>query len=226
MCFTRLTLVTLVLPLMVATAACGDRNTLESPGGAEAALALRADVSGTLAAVVVVQVTAPDITTPLVFDIPIAGGVAAGTITVPAGSSRTITLRAYDAGGVLTHRGSATVNIQEGTNPTLSIVLTPLTGTLPITATLGAFVVTVTPALDSLGLAGNRLGHAATAQLTATIKDAQGNPASGAPAWATLNPGVAIVDGFGLVTASGTGSTTISAVFQGVTGTATIIVTP
>jgi hypothetical protein len=170
-------------------------------------------------------VTAPDITTPVVFNIPVTNGVAAGTITVLAGSNRTITLRAYDAGGVLTHSGSTTVTIQAGTNPTLSIVLTPLTGDLPITATLGEFIVTVLPAVDSLGLAGNGLGYPTTAQLTTTIKDPQGNPASGAVTWATLNPGVAVVDGFGLVTATGPGTTTISAVFEGVTGTAAIIVT-
>jgi Big-like domain-containing protein len=219
MCFNRLILLSLVLPVLVASAACGDRNTIEPPGSNDAALAVRADVSGTQVAVVVVQVTAPDITTPLVFNIPITGGIASGTITVPAGSSRTITLRAYDAGGVMTHTGSAVVTLQEGTDPTLSIVLTPLTGNLPITATLGSFVVTVTPALNSLG-------YPATAQLTATIKDTQGNPAPGTPAWATLNPGVAVVSSTGFVTATGPGTTTISAVFQGVTGTATIVVTP
>jgi len=225
MCFNRRTLGTLVLPLLLAVAAC-DRNGPEFPSNGDAFLAVRADVSGTLIAVVVVQVTAPDITTPLVFNIPITAGVASGTITIPAGSSRMITLRAYDAGGVLTHTGSATVNIQEGTDPTLSIVLTPLTGDLPITATLGSFVVTVTPALDSLGLPGNSRGHPLTAQHTATIRDTQGNPTSGTVTWATLNPGVAVVSSSGLVTATGLGTTTISAVFHGVTGTATVIVTP
>jgi alpha-amylase len=223
MCFNRRTLAPFVLPFLVALAACDGSGPAFSSNG-NAVVAVRADVSGTLVAVVVVQVTAPDIATPLVFNIPITTGVASGTITVPAGSSRTITLRAYDAGGVLTHSGSATVNLQNGTDPTVSIVLTPLTGDQPITATLGSFVVAVTPALDSLGVAG--LGHPATAQLTTTIKDAQGNPASGTVAWATLNPGVAVVSSSGLVTATGPGTTTISAVFHGVAGTATIVVTP
>ena len=55
--------------------------------------------------------------------------------------------------------------------------------------------------------------------------DPQGNLVSGAVAWATLNPGVAVVDGSGLVTATGPGTTTISGVFQGVGGTATLAVT-
>ena len=219
----RLRPVTLVVAALAALAACSHPTALGT--GTVAAVDVRADVSGTLIALVVVQVSAPDINPPLVFNIPIATGIAAGTITIPAGSSRTITMRAYDTGGVLTDSGSVTVAIQGGTSPTLSIVLTPLTGNLPITVTLGEDVVTVTPALDSLGLAGNGLGHPTTVQLTATLKDIHGNPASGTVAWATLNPGVAVVNGSGLVTATGPGTTTISAVFLGVSGTATIIVT-
>jgi hypothetical protein len=193
---------------------CGD-GTVSPPGG-EATLAVRVNLSGTMVAMVVADVTAPDIPTMLVFNIPIVNGTATGTITVPAGSNRLITLRAYDAGGVNTHTGSQTVNIQPGTNATMSIVLTPLTGDVPIIATIGSFVVTVTPPSASLSVAG-------TAQLAATIKDADGNPTTGVVAWATHDPGIANVNVSGLVTASGVGTTTVSAVFQGVTGTASIV---
>ncbi len=69
------------------------------PDQGHGTLILRADVSGTAVATLVAEVSAPDIPTALTFNIPIAAGVASGTITVPAGSTRTVTLRAYDAGG-------------------------------------------------------------------------------------------------------------------------------
>ena len=98
----------------------------------DAKLLLRADVSGTAVATIVVEVTAPDIAPALLFNIGIAGGVAAGTITIPAGADRTITIRAYDAGGIQTHSGSVTLNIQPGPNPSIAIQLTPLAGDTPI----------------------------------------------------------------------------------------------
>jgi hypothetical protein len=154
-----------------------------------------------------------------VFNIPIVGSVAQGPITVPAGSNRTITLRAFDAGGVKTHDGSVILAIQPGTNPTLSMVLRPLTGDLPIHVILGSFTVAVTPSANTLAIG-------ATVQLTAAITDWNGNPATETVSWATDNPGIASVDASGLVTAQGGGNTTISATFAGVAGTATVNVTP
>jgi hypothetical protein len=213
----RLTSLSVSLAFLTVLASCGDPPV--GPPRGEATLAVRANLSGTTVATVVAEVTAPDIPTMLVFNIPIVSGTATGTITVPAGANRTITLRAYDAGGVQTHSGSVTVSIQSGANPPMAIVLTPLTGDLPITATLGSFTVTVTPPSANLSIAG-------TVQLAAAIQDSKGNPTIGVVAWATRNPGVATVDANGLVTGTGAGTTSISAVFQGVTGTATIIVTP
>jgi hypothetical protein len=192
----------------------------------DATLAFRADVSATGVATVVVTVSAPDLTTPLVFNFAVASGVASGTVTVPAGSGRTITFGAYDAGGVKTHSGAVTVNAQAGTNPTITIVLTPLSGDLPITVTLGYLTITVTPPSANLGLPGNTHGLQTTAQLAAAINDWNGNPIAGTVTWATSNPGVAVVDASGLVTATGAGSTIISAVFGGATGTAAVSVTP
>src|SRR5689334_578904 len=100
---------------LVALASCS------GPGGVgppppEATIGITADVSGTTVATIVVRVTASDIPTALVFNIPIVNGVATGTITVPAGSNRTITIRGFDAGGVETHEGSVTLSVQAGTN--------------------------------------------------------------------------------------------------------------
>ena len=117
----------------------------EPPAHGQAHLAVTANVAGTAVATVVVEVTAPDIPTPLVFNFVVADGFASGTITIPAGSNRTITIRAYDAGAVLTHRGTAIVSVQAGTNPTVSLTLNPLSGDVPIEAHLGSFTVNVTP---------------------------------------------------------------------------------
>jgi len=187
----------------------------------ETTLFVRADVAAVAVARLVVEVTAPDIATPLAFNILITNGVAAGIVTIPAGSSRTITLHAFDAGGVETHRGSVIVTIRAGTNPTIALVLAPLAGDAPINATLGSFVVTVTPAADTLSIA-------ATATLTATIVDASGSPVADRVVWATLDPGVATVASTGdrtaQVTAVRPGGTTVIASFGGSGGTSAIIV--
>jgi hypothetical protein len=202
---------------LVAWVSCNPNRV--GPTGGEATLNIRADVSGTSVATVVVDVTAPDIPTVLVFNIPVVNGVALGTITVPAGSNRTISVRAFDAAGVETHSGSITMTVQPGGDPTLSMVLQPLTGDVPINVTLGSILVAVAPSLDSLVIGD-------TVRLTASMTDWNGNPTAGTVSWATNNPGVAFVDNGGLVTAFGAGTTTISATFQGAAGRVTITVTP
>ena len=208
--------VSFALTSVLVLAACGDSV---DPGLGRGTLVVRADVSAAGVATLVAEVTAPDIPTALVFNIPISGGVAAGTITVPAGSGRTITLRAYDAGGILTHNGSATLNVQSGTNATVAITLTPLTGDQAIVVTLGSFTITVTPALPAVAIAG-------TVQLDVAITDWTGAPTTGPVSWATQNPGIATVDATGLVTGAGVGSTKIAATFHGATGTTTVTVGP
>jgi hypothetical protein len=189
------------------------------PGQGHGTLIVRADVSAAAVATLVAEVTAPDIPTALVFNIPIVAGVASGSITVPAGSNRTVTLRAYDAGGILTHDGSATLNIQSGANASVAITLTPLTGDQAIVVTLGSFTITVTPSSPTVAISG-------TVQLDVAITDWNGAPTTGTVSWATQNPGIATVDATGHVTGAGVGSTKIAATFHGATGTATVVVTP
>lgn len=192
-----------------------------APGGHAVSLLVRADLTATAAATVAVVVTAADIPSPLVFNVPVVDGIATGSITLTAGSGRTITMHAYDSGGTETHRGAVTVNIQAGTNPTIALVLTPLAGDVPIDVTLGSFVVTIAPAADTLAIGG-------TASFTATILDADGDPVLQAVTWATLEPGIATVASTGdrtvQVTAVNLGTTTIVASFGGSAGVATIIV--
>src|SRR2546427_2552760 len=73
--------------LLLLAACSGDAV---APAGGEATLLIRADVSGTSVATVVVDISAPDLPTTVVFNVPVAAGVASGTLTIPAGSDRTI----------------------------------------------------------------------------------------------------------------------------------------
>lgn len=191
------------------------------PGDRVVSLLLRADLTATAATSVVVVVTAADIASPLVFNVPVVDGIATGSIILTAGSGRTITMHAYDSGGTETHRGAVTVSIQAGTNPTIALVLTPLAGDVPIDVTLGSFVVTVAPAADTLPIGG-------TAALTAAILDGDGAPVLQPVTWATLDPGIATVASTGdrtvQVTALQPGSTTIVASFGGSAGVAAIVV--
>src|SRR6266571_3808376 len=65
----------------------------------------------------------------------------------------------------------------------------------------------------------------ATQQVTATLKDANGNIVTGTITWASSNASMATVSGSGLVTGVAAGSATISAASDGVTGTMAITVT-
>jgi Big-like domain-containing protein len=209
------------LALLAVTSCLSGDSTGTRPRPAEAKLLLQANFSGTAVATVVVQVTAADIASPLVFNIPVIQSQAVGTVTVPAGSSRTIALRAFDAGGVATHAGAVTVDVQPGTNAMITIVLQPLAGDVPITVTLGSFTITVTPARDTLFVGD-------TISFTATILDASHNPVAAQVAWGTLAPALASIvttgQQAGRVTANHPGQTSVLATYGGTAGTATVIV--
>ena len=93
-------------------------------------------------------------------------------------------------------------------------------GTASITVTAPVATVTVSPAPASV-----QAGQ--TQQLTATLKDANGNILTGRTVtWSSNNTTVATVNGSGLVTAKTAGSATIMATSEGKSGTAGITVTP
>src|SRR5205807_692827 len=106
--------------------------------------------------------------------------------------------------------GTATITAtSEGQSGTSDVTVTP--------APVASVAVTPSPASVQVGL---------TLQLTATPKDANGNPLSGRViTWASDNTSVATVDGNGLVTAVAAGSATITATSEGKSGTSALTVT-
>src|SRR5712691_5524578 len=93
-------------------------------------------------------------------------------------------------------------------------------GTSVVTVSVPVASVTVSPAAASV-----QAGQ--TQQLTATLKDANGNVLTGRTVtWSSNNTTVATVNGTGLVTAKVAGSATITATSEGQSGTASITVTP
>src|SRR2546425_5221247 len=221
LCTRRLWLAAALVSTLGLGSCLSSEPTESRPEPPDARLLLSADVSASAVATLVAEVTGADIPTALTSNIPIAGGLASGTITIPSGSNRTIAIRAYDAGGVETHSGSVTISVHPGLNPTIAIVLTPLTGDAPISVTLGSFAVTVTPTADSL-LVGD------TVTLTATILDANGTRVTGQVVWGALSPRAASVVSTGTQTARVTairpGRTTVVATYGGTAGPAAVAV--
>jgi len=192
----------------------------DSPGGPQkpdGRLALVANVSGTSVQTLVVEVTADDIAEPLLFNIEVEDGIASGTLVIPAGSDRLITVSAFNGDGIETHEGSAETDVHPGPNLPLAIVLTPLTGELPIDVSIGHLSIVIEPAAVTL-----EVGE--TEQLEVTVLDVHGEPMAADVLWATSHPGVATVDQTGLVTGTGAGDGKIVVTFEGVAGVATVAV--
>lgn len=204
------------LSLASFAAACSDTPTNSgTPGGngSDAQIGFAVNLAGIPVNLLVVEVTAADITTPLAFNIPVSNGTATGNLSVPPGSARTITVRAYDANGTMTHEGSATVDVRPGQNVNVPITLTPRAGHVPISINIGSIVVGVTRA-RAMPAGGDVVGD--TTRLAGTVTYPNGSAIPGARvSWATLNPAIATVDSLGLVTARAQGSTRIVATYGG-----------
>lgn len=207
----------LAAALVLLLGACTDGVT--GPGqGETSAIRVTANTSGTPISTLVVQVTAADIGSPLVFNLVSNDGVATGTIKVPPGTGRTFTVQAFDNTGAITHEGSATIDVNAGNNNApLNISLGPRSGHVPVTVTFGAASVIVDPAsatvLDD-----------STLQLSAVVIDAEGDTMNVTVDWATNNPAKATVSSTGLVTAVDTGTVQIHATYEGLGGYAAITI--
>lgn len=167
----------------------------------------------------VVTVTGFGIATPIRSAAPFnTSGVAAASINIPVGVNRQLKVDMY-LSGALVYSGTSAVSVVTGTNPTQQISPTPITGTVPIQVTVGSFIVQVAPTTATVAVGQ-------TTTLTATVRDGNGNIATGVAArWATSNPAIAVVDSItGVVTGVRTGSTQITATAVGQAAAATVTV--
>ena len=163
----------------------------------------------------VVEITATDITTPLAYNLTMVDGTASDTITIPAGSDRTITVRGYDSNNIETHRGSTVTNLVEGSNTAVTVTLDPLAGDQPVVVVMGGVTVEISPAVDTVAVGS-------TIQLTGVVLNDQGDTLEVTPVWSTLNPAVATVDSTGLVTGVSAGSATVVGTYGGVGASAAV----
>lgn len=187
---------------------------------------------------------------------PATSVVSVATPTVPAGDSITLTLTTQDAAGNLRATGGDTVTfttsggsstgavggvtdhangvytaffrgISSGTATTVGAIIGggAVTTTLPtVQVTPGTDTLVATVAISPRPVS---LASGATQQLTITVKDSLGTVLTGKPVvWTSSVPGVATVNGTGLVTGDTVGKTVVTATVQGTAGTDSITVTP
>lgn len=162
--------------------------------------------------------------------------VTPGSVSLTVNQTAQLTATPRDAaGGALAGRAvtwttSAPAVATVGTS---GLVTAHMSGSATITATsegksgTAAVAVTGTPVASvSVSPGSAALYVYQTVQLTATPRDAAGNPLSGPTvAWSTSAGAIATVSGTGLVTAQAAGSATITATSGGKSGTAAITVT-
>ncbi|HEU4828155.1 MAG TPA: Ig-like domain-containing protein, partial [Gemmatimonadales bacterium] len=207
---------TLALTGVLALAACAGEPLGPGPGPDDASATIRvsANVANTPIDLLVVTVSAADIAVPAVFNLPVVSGTASGTLHIPPGAERVFAVEAFDAGGEVTHDGSAIRDVQRGQNAPLSIPLTPRSGQVPITISFGDFSVEVSPAAQLLDLSAST-----TTQLTVTVVNGSGATVTSPQViWATTNPARATVSASGLVTGLLPGEVDIVATYNGIAG--------
>ncbi len=176
---------------------------------------------GTPVNTIVIEVTASDIQKRLVFNLELVEGVANGILEVPVGDARTFTVTAFDDHHNVTHEGSATADVNPGSNPPLQVKLKPTVGEVDITVTFGDYAVLVTPPSATIDASvSNEL------QLEVTVVDQYGEEVPDPQVrWATTHPTLATVDANGLVTGLADGPATIVATYAGVAGLCEITLT-
>jgi hypothetical protein len=143
----------------------------------------------------------------------LSDGHAQSSVTWTSSSTNLATV---SPAGVVRARsiGSLFVHAASGTKHDSAAVAVVAPSPAPVAS------VSVTPASASLTVGG-------TLQLTATLKDATGNPLAGrVVTWSSNNPSVITVSGSGLLAAVAAGSTTIAATSEGVSGTTSITIAP
>lgn len=192
-------------------------DTTAPPAPSEASLSINANLSGTAITGVVVKVSGPGIPDTLVFNLTVSNGQASGTIQVPTGSSRLLSIHGFDAKGIETHRGAVTVDVKSGTNPAVTVALTPLVGNQPVIVTVGSIVITISPATASLN-------NGDTLRFRAVVTDTAGDTLNLPVMWASTNPSIVAIDTAGLAHAKVSGTAVVVAVYGAVAATATVTV--
>jgi acid phosphatase type 7 len=134
-------------------------------------------------------------------------------------TGRTVTWSS-DNGSVATVSGTGLVTAAGVGTATITATSEAKSGTASVTvSSVPVAAVTVSPATASL-IAGQ------TVQLTATLKDPNGNILTGRPVtWSSNTTGVATVNSTGLVTAKVAGTATITATSEGRSGMSAVTVT-
>ncbi len=127
------------------------------------------------------------------------------------------------AGGTISTAGSFTAGTVPGTYAnSIKAAVGSVSGTATVTVISGpAATLTITPATATLAIAG-------TQQYTVVVKDAGGNVVAGTPVW-SAQPGVGTISATGLFSAGNTAGTfpnAIIASMAGLTGTASVTITP
>src|SRR5256884_254559 len=158
--------------------------------------------------------------------------VAPQTLTVGVGATAQLTATPRDANGAFLAGRSVTwasSNTAVATVNTTGLVTGVAAGQATITATsegrsgTAALTVVVTVASVTVTPAPASVGLGQTVQLTATLKDANGNVLTGrVVTWASDNPAVATVSSTGLVTGVAQGEATITATSETKSGTAAV----
>src|SRR6266480_953937 len=173
----------------------------------------------------------------MVTDIPIVSvDVTPPTATVQAGQTVQLTATPRDANGAALSGRAVTWSSNNTSVATVSssgLVSGVTPGSATITATSegksGTSAITVTQvpvATVSVSPPTASIQQGQTVQLTATLKDANGNPLSGRTVtWSSSNTSVATVSSSGLVSGVTPGSATITATSEGKSGTASVTVT-
>lgn len=174
-------------------------------------------VVGTPVATVTVEVSAPDIDPSLVFNLTIDNGSASRTISIPAGAGRTLTARAFDSTGAVTHEGSIVVDVSPGPNSAVSIPMVPRPGQQPIDVRIGPVVVALSPATATLDVGQ-------TLQLTATVTASNGDVLLVTVEWASGNPALAAVSAEGVVRGLAPGAVSVVGTYAGVAGVSLVTV--
>ncbi len=170
-------------------------------------------------------------------------GPPAAVVVTPAqatigalGGTTTLAATLTDANGNAIANASYTWSSSSEAVATVSaagVVTAVANGNVTITATAqgisGSAAVTVQQTAATVAAAPDsvRLFVGRSAQLTVTVRDANGNPVAGATVtWSSANTAIATVNASGVVTGAGAGTTSVTATSGGRTGTATVVVAP